>query len=118
VILVGATMLSGMKAADTHALLKTVACEHLDVLVYWATGEFPDSGLLLAQCTDGRWFIEVEYGQAFDGTAGLSFPFVLPYVFPTFFSTEDDARHWALQCLYPLYPKLEGRDLSLYYAAR
>jgi hypothetical protein len=109
-------MLSGMKVANTHALFKTVSCEHLDTLVYWATGEFPDSGLILVQCGDGRWFVEVEYGHAFDGTAGLSFPFVLPYVFPTFFTTEDDARTFALKCLYPRYPKLQALDCADYYA--
>lgn len=109
-------MLNGMKVTDTQALFKTVACEHLDVLVYWATEEFPDSGLLLVQCKDGRWFVEVEYGQAFDGLPGLSFPFVIPYAFPTFFPSEDAARNHALQCLYSLYPKLRDRDLTAYYA--
>lgn len=110
-------MLSGMRVTDTHSLFRTVACEHLDTLVYWATGEFPDSGLILVQCKDGRWYVEVEYGHAFDGTPGLSFPFVLPYAFPTFFPTEEAARQHALQCLYPRYPKLQPRDLARYYAA-
>lgn len=108
-------MLDGMKASDTHALFNTVACEHLDTLVYWATGEFPDSGLLLVQCQDERWFVEVEFGHGFDGMAGLSFPFVLPYDSPTFFKSEGDARDYAMQCLYSRHPKLLGRDLSAYY---
>jgi hypothetical protein len=110
-------MPSSVKAVDTHALFKTVACEHLDVLVYWATGEFPDSGLLLVQCQDGRWYVEVEYGSAFDGVVGLSFPFVLPYTAPTFFDSEMRARDFALQCLSSALPELLGRDFSAYYAS-
>lgn len=47
-------------AANTHRMYDTVGHEHLDGLVNWAIGEFPDTGLLLIECRDGRWFVEVE----------------------------------------------------------
>ncbi|MGH8376795.1 MAG: hypothetical protein ACRER6_16210, partial [Pseudomonas sp.] len=66
-------------AANTHALYRTVGHHHLDSLVYWATGDFPDAGLNLVECEDGRWFVEVDHGIKFDGTAGLSSPNIAPY---------------------------------------
>ncbi len=41
-------------------MFNTIGHEHLDDLVSWATGENPDTGLILVECKDGRWFIEQE----------------------------------------------------------
>lgn len=102
-------------AANTHRMYDTVGHEHLDGLVNWAIGEFPDTGLLLIECRDGRWFVEVEYGDDYDAIAGVSKPNVAPYVEPQFFSSEDDARQFAFTCIKQVYPTLAGRDLAEYY---
>ena len=43
-------------------MFNTITHEHLDDLVSWATGEYPDSDLIWVECADGRWFIEVKSG--------------------------------------------------------
>ncbi|MBF6649142.1 hypothetical protein [Methylobacter sp. BlB1] len=49
-------------AVNTHAMYRTVSYTHLDTFVDWVLGEFPDAGLNLIECADGRWFVEVDHG--------------------------------------------------------
>jgi len=46
--------MSNSEVVDTHKVYDTINHEHLDSLVSWATGEFPDAGLNLVECADGR----------------------------------------------------------------
>lgn len=104
------------EALNTHTLYKTVNHEHLDSLVNWAMNDFPDSGINLVECQDGRWFVEVDHGEAFNQIEGISKPDIQPYREPRFFSSEDGARQFAYTCLRHVYPDLEGVDLDAYYS--
>jgi len=103
-------------AANTHAMYETINHEHLDGLVFWASGEFPDAGLNLVECADGRWFVEVDHGVAFDHIVGVSKPNVAPFIEPAFFHSEVEAREFAFTCIKEVYPELSNKDLSEYYS--
>lgn len=102
-------------AANTHTMFDTVSHNHLDCLVLWATGEFPGSGLNLVGCADGRWFVEVDFGDGFPQIAGISHPNIAPYCLPEFFPDELSAREFAFECIRQLYPAAAGKDLHAYY---
>lgn len=108
--------MSNSEAVDTHKLYDTINHEHLDSLVSWATGEFPDAGLNLVECADGRWFVEVDHGRAFDNIAGVSRPILAPYTAPAFFQSEAEAQEFALTCIKQVYPDLANKDLSEYFS--
>lgn len=104
-------------AANTHSMYQTINHEHLDCLVSWARGgDFPDAGLNLAECADGRWFVEVAHGIAFDHVEGIARPNVAPFTEPVFFGSESEARDFAFACIKAVYPELADKDLSEYYA--
>ena len=100
-------------ATNTHTKYQTCGHTHLDSFVGWMLGgrEFPDSGLSLVECADGRWFVEVDYGVLFDGMPGISCPDVVPYVEPEFHVSESSAMTFALECIKKVYPVLANRDL-------
>lgn len=103
-------------AANTHAMYGTVSHTHLDCLVNWAIGEFPDAGLNLVGCGDGQWFVEVDHGGAFDHLDGISKPNVSPFTEPRFFTSEGEALGFAIECIKVVYPKLASRtDLASYF---
>lgn len=103
-------------ATNTHRLYNTVSHEHLDSLVNWARRDFPSSGLNLVECADGRWFVEVDYGDEFDLLDGLSKPHQAPYVEPQFFAERDLALEFAFECIRSVYPDLRGFDLASYWS--
>jgi len=103
-------------AANTHAMYRTINHVHLDVLVNWALNEFPDAGLNLVECDDGRWFVEVDHGIRFNGMQGVSCPNVAPYVEPQFHADEKAARVFAIACIKNAYPELAKRDLHEWFA--
>jgi len=69
---------------NTHEIYNTINHEHLDSLVNWARGEFPSSGLVVVECANGKWFVEVEFGHEFDQFDRISKPEVVPFVEPAF----------------------------------
>ncbi|MFT4060674.1 MAG: hypothetical protein QM652_14160 [Legionella sp.] len=80
----------------------------------WATDEYPNSGLVLVACSDGRWFIEVDYGHDFDSLLGISKPKCIPYVEPSFYSSRSDALECALTLINKVYPGLDKTKISEY----
>ncbi|CAK7035674.1 MAG: hypothetical protein BACC_04479 [Bacteroides sp.] len=101
-------------AVNTHSMYRTVRHIHLDSFVYWVLGEFPDEGLNLVECQDGRWFVEVDSGSGstrFDRMPGVSCPNVSPFVEPVFHADEASAMTFALECIRKAYPTLSNRDL-------
>lgn len=97
--------------ADTRATYRTIGHIHLDSFVCWVLGEFPDAGLNLVECTDGKWFVEVDHGRRFDGMPGVSCPNVAPYLEPLFHADEASAMTFALECIKKVHPALANRDL-------
>jgi hypothetical protein len=104
------------KFANTHLLYSTIGHEHLDGLVSWARQDYPDSALMLVECEDGRWFIEVEFGSQYNGIEGVSRPDVGPYTPPNFYASEDEALAFAIGCIKQIHPELASRNLLEYYA--
>lgn len=109
-------MMESKAAPNPHELYKTVGHEHLDALVYWALGDFPDSGINLVECEDGKWFVKVDHGDDYDHIDGVARPNVSPFTEPTFFSTEDEARKFAYKCIRKVHPELKEVDLDTYYS--
>ncbi|WP_413460698.1 hypothetical protein [Herbaspirillum huttiense] len=99
-------------AANTHAMYGTIEHQHLDALVCWATGDFPDAGLNLVGCRDGRWFVEVDHGDRYDSMEGISKPNLSPYVQPRFFSSEQAAREFAISCIKRAHPEAALKNLQ------
>ena len=97
-----------MHKTDTHQLFNTISHEHLDDLVSWATGEYPDSGLILVECEEGRWFIEQEFGHAFDSFSGISKPKSNSYIEPNFYLTREEALLIALELIKQVYKNIRG----------
>ncbi len=108
-------MVSGA-APNTHELYKTIYHEHLDSLVYWALGDFPDSGINLVECEDGRWFVKVDHGDDYDHIEGIARPNVSPSTEPFFCPTEEEARKFAYECIRRVHPSLDGVDLNANYS--
>ncbi|EPW5429267.1 hypothetical protein ACWM3R_001402 [Vibrio cholerae] len=109
------------KAANTHVMYQTIYHEHLDSVVFWAMGagidvDFPESGINLVKCMSGKWFVEVDHGNCFDNLDGLSKPEIAPFIEPTFFNSEDEARDFAYECIKSVYPDLKNKDLNGYYS--
>ena len=104
-----------MFKTNTHEIYSTISHEHLDNLVNWATGNYPDSGLCLVECQDGRWFIEAEYGHAFDSFLGISRPELFPYSEPIFYSNRMCALSYAIEAIKQIYPKVEDKKILEYF---
>lgn len=101
--------------ANTHAMYQTIGHQHLDSLVYWATGEFPDAGLNLVECQDGRWFVEVDHGNRFNQIDGISRPNIAPYVEPQFFGSEQEARVFAIACIKQAHTEVGNKNLQEWF---
>lgn len=102
---------------NTYVTREIISSEQLDSVALWASNEYPDAGLILIGCKDGRWFVEVEFGNRFDGIIGLSRPALTPYSQPVFFSGRTEALDYALSCMKAVYPELAGINLKMYYAS-
>lgn len=100
---------------NTQEMYQTIYHEHLDALVYWALGDFPDSGINLVESEDGRWFVKVDHGDDYDDIEGIARPNVSPFTEPFFYPTEEGAREFAYRCIRQVHPSLERVDLDAYY---
>ncbi len=95
---------------DTHHAFNTISHQHLDTLVLWATGDYPDSALNLIECADGRFFVEVDFGDEFDDMQGISRPHLTPYEQPSFFDTRAEGQAFAIRAIQHQFYELSKRD--------
>lgn len=87
--------------------------------MYWATGEFPTSGLILVECANGKWFVEIDHGHDYDDVAGVSKPRIEPYVTPEFFDNQEMAKDFAISVLKSKYSVLSScRNLNDWFVDR
>ena len=100
---------------NTHQKYETIDHIHLDSLVNWALGDYPSSGLCLVECTNGNYFVEIDFGVEFDQVDGISKPNIEPYVDPVFFKEESLAEDFAIKIIKQVYPELIGRNLKEYF---
>lgn len=103
------------KAVNTHQLYDTNYHDHLDSMVMWATGIYPDSGLMVVGTSDHRWFVEVDFGTDFDNCDGISRPHITPYQEPSFFKSECEARNFAIEQIRVTDNTFEVLDLHGYF---
>lgn len=103
-----------MTEINTHTKYSTISHEHLDDLVNWVMGEYPDSGLILAECSDGLWFIEIDYGHDFDSFLCISKPKCIPYLEPNFYSSRNKALTAALALIKQVYKNLKEEKILEY----
>lgn len=106
--------MSTRNIANTHKMFHTVGHEHLDTFVLQSTGRYPDSGLNLVECADGRWYVEVDFGAEFDNMEGISRPHSQPYTNPRFFDSRLEALDFAVSCIQQVCPDLKNRDEAIW----
>ena len=60
-------------AMNTHEKYSTVGHHHFDFSYRTAVGQYvyPDSGLMLVECSNGRWFIQQEFGDEYSQFPGI-----------------------------------------------
>ncbi|CAM3024891.1 hypothetical protein [Legionella worsleiensis] len=100
---------------NTHQIYNTISHEHLDNLVSWATGEYPDSGLCLVECQNGNWFVEVDFGHCFDSFTNISKPELTPYIEPRFFPNRKNALTYATEIIKQVYSSIDDKKISEYF---
>jgi hypothetical protein len=66
------------------------------------------------KCADGRWFVEVDFGNDYNAIGGVSKPKILPYMDPVFFECRKDGEEFAFECIKKIHPTLRERDLGQY----
>lgn len=98
-----------------HQRFRTIYHEHLDSLVFWASGNIPDSGLNLVKCEDGRWFVKVDHGDDYDGIDGIFRPNLSEFTEPHFHDDELSARAFAYNCIRKFHVDLKAFDFDAYY---
>lgn len=94
----------------------TVNHEHLDTVVLNATGDYPGSGLLLVECEDGQWFIEVDFGDDYDSIEGIFKP-RLSADLPSLFDSREAAICFASGAMKQAHPEIGDQDLTEFFAA-
>ncbi|MFT4060526.1 MAG: hypothetical protein QM652_13395 [Legionella sp.] len=104
-----------MSNINSHRMYNTISHEHLDDLINWVIGEYPDSGLILVECEDGRWFIEQEYGHAYDSFSGISKPKLEPYLEPNFYTNRNKALAMAIELIKRVYKNIDETKISEYF---
>lgn len=81
---------------NTHELFKTINHEHIGKDL---------KEILIAECGDGRWFIENNWGDKdFENFEGISNPHISPYVIPKFFPNEDEVLDYAVKIASAVIP--------------
>lgn len=103
-----------MNKINTHKIYNTISHEHLDDLVHFSTGEHPDSGLLIVECENGSWFIEQDYGNAFDSFSGISKPHVHPYLNPVFYENREEALAVSIELIKLIHKGIDESKISEY----
>ena len=82
---------------NTHDMFNTVSHEHIGKDL---------KEILIAECADGRWFIENNWGDKdFECFTGISNPHITPYVEPLFFHNEDKALEYAIKIVQSVIPE-------------
>jgi len=89
--------------------------QHLDSLVYWASGEFPDSAINIVGLDDGRYFLSVDFGDDYHRFSDIFRHDLHPYRAPTFFDSEAAAQAHAISCIKQVHPELAQRDLAAFF---
>ncbi len=103
-----------MTEINTHLKFNTIGHEHLDDLVSWVIGENPDSGLSLVECENGLWFIEQDYGHAFDSFSAISKPKNEPYLEPNFYSNREEALAIAIELIKKVHKNVSDEKILEY----
>lgn len=98
-----------MNKTDTRTLYDKKEHTHLD---FFIDGEYPESGLLLIKCFDGRCFIEVDFGRKYNEIAGISKPEIKPYQEPQFFDDVGTAARFAFDAIIQVYPEADWAYLE------
>lgn len=89
--------------------------QHLDSLVYWASGEFPDSGINIVSLVDGRYFLSVDFGDDYHRFSNIFRHDLHPYQAPQFFDSKEAVQSYAIACIKKVHPDLAHRDLAVFF---
>jgi len=103
---------------NTHERFSTINHEHLDTLVMAAVGDYPTSGLMVVECQDGSWFVEVEFGDEYNAIDGVSKPQITPYIDPQLFTSENKVRWFAFSCIKQIHPELKKLELGEFFSEK
>lgn len=89
--------------------------DHLDSLISWATGEWPDDSINIVALKDGRFFVVVDYGDRYDCFEEIFRHDLIPYRAPRFFDSEQSVREFAVSCIKQVHPQLKDKDLLEFF---
>ncbi|WP_159185357.1 hypothetical protein [Klebsiella pneumoniae] len=92
-----------------HTRYDTVNHHHLDYLL--DNGEYPDSGLMLIECCDGRWFILQEFGDEYSRFPGVVCSREDDVTEPVFYPDLEAAARAAFGFIGEVYPSDELEKL-------
>jgi hypothetical protein len=95
---------------------KRIWHRHLDSLVYWASGDYPDSGINLVGVEDGRVYLSVDFGDDYNGFVEIFRHDLLPYREPIFFEDDKSAQDFAIACIKQVHPELAERNLNEFFS--
>lgn len=91
---------------NTHRKYNTVSHHHFDFTFMTPEGgfDYPDSGLMLVECDDGRWFIEQEFGQEYSQFPGVVKSREDLETEPTFYKDLETVAQAAFSLIKLVYP--------------
>ncbi len=99
---------------NSHEKYKTVDHHHFD-FNYRSDGDkfdYPNSGLVLVECADGRWFVQQEFGDQYSQFPGILKSGEDVDTEPTFYSNVDDAARAAFAIIKQVYPGTPDERLT------
>ncbi|EDF2276385.1 hypothetical protein BZ763_23380 [Salmonella enterica subsp. enterica serovar Enteritidis] len=87
---------------NTHEKYMTVEHHHFDFLDM--ENNYPESALMIVGCSDGRWFIQQEFGEEYSQFPGVVKSGSDLDTEPTFYNDVDSAAKAAFSYILQVYP--------------
>ncbi|HBK1307273.1 TPA: hypothetical protein HJZ19_004361 [Escherichia coli] len=87
---------------NTHEKYMTVDHHHFDFLD--KDSNYPESALMIVGCSDGRWFIQQEFGEEYSRFPGIVKSGSDLETEPTFYADADSAAKAAFSYIIQIYP--------------
>jgi hypothetical protein len=104
---------------STHVKYNTKDHIHLDFTFQSDADphDYPSSALCLVECSDGRWFVEQEYGTEYSGFEGIPVSSEDVDTVPHFYSDMRSAAHAAFEHIQRIYPTVNRQRFDTLVAA-
>lgn len=100
---------------NVHEKYNTKDHTHLDAL--HSGSNYPDSGLMAVQISDGRWLLQVDFGVRFVGVPSVLVSDSDIYTEPTLYDNEDKAIRAGFDIMRKEYPELSPDFMNDYLSS-